>query len=99
MSFRASGASHVVPSERSESRNLRPSPRRIGYPERRSRRTGTETPSARAGLFAGRRYAYELGAVGALLMAADDAFIAGSDLLIDGGVTATYWYGDLAPRA
>jgi NAD(P)-dependent dehydrogenase (short-subunit alcohol dehydrogenase family) len=38
----------------------------------------------------------EVGAVGALLMGADGAFITGSDILMDGGVTASYWYGDLA---
>jgi len=26
------------------------------------------------------------------------AFITGSDFLIDGGVTASYFYGDLAPH-
>jgi NAD(P)-dependent dehydrogenase (short-subunit alcohol dehydrogenase family) len=40
----------------------------------------------------------EVGTVGALLMGADGAFITGSDFLMDGGVTASYWYGDLAPR-
>jgi NAD(P)-dependent dehydrogenase (short-subunit alcohol dehydrogenase family) len=39
----------------------------------------------------------EVGAVGALLMGAEGAFITGSDVLMDGGVTAAYWYGDLAP--
>lgn len=39
----------------------------------------------------------EVGAVGALLMGPDGAFITGSDILMDGGVTAAYWYGDLAP--
>ena len=39
----------------------------------------------------------EVGNVGALLMGPDGAFITGSDFLIDGGVTASYWYGDLAP--
>ena len=38
----------------------------------------------------------EVGAVGALLMGIDGAFITGSDFLMDGGVTASYWYGDLA---
>lgn len=38
----------------------------------------------------------EVGAVGALLMGPDGGFITGSDVLMDGGVTATYWYGDLA---
>jgi NAD(P)-dependent dehydrogenase (short-subunit alcohol dehydrogenase family) len=40
----------------------------------------------------------EVGTVGALLMGPDGAFITGSDFLMDGGVTAAYWYGDLAPR-
>ena len=39
----------------------------------------------------------EVGAVGALLMGADGTFITGSDFLMDGGVTAAYWFGDLAP--
>jgi NAD(P)-dependent dehydrogenase (short-subunit alcohol dehydrogenase family) len=38
----------------------------------------------------------EVGAVGALLMGPDGGFISGSDFLMDGGVTAAYWYGDLA---
>jgi len=40
----------------------------------------------------------EVGSVGALLMGADGAFITGSDFLMDGGLTASYWYGDLAPK-
>lgn len=40
----------------------------------------------------------EVGAVGALLMGPEGTFITGSDFLMDGGVTAAYWYGDLAPR-
>lgn len=40
----------------------------------------------------------EVGTVGALLMSADGAFITGSDFLMDGGVTAAYWYGDLSPK-
>jgi hypothetical protein len=40
----------------------------------------------------------EVGTPGALLMGADGAFITGSDFLMDGGVTAAYWYGDLAPK-
>jgi len=40
----------------------------------------------------------EIGAVGALLMGPDGAFITGSDFLVDGGVTAAYWHGQLAPR-
>lgn len=40
----------------------------------------------------------EVGTVGALLMGQDGAFITGSDFLMDGGVTAAYWYGELAPK-
>ena len=40
----------------------------------------------------------EVGAVGALLMGADGAFITGSDFLMDGGVTAAYWFGELASQ-
>jgi NAD(P)-dependent dehydrogenase (short-subunit alcohol dehydrogenase family) len=40
----------------------------------------------------------EVGNVGALLMSADGAFITGSDFLMDGGVTASYWFGELAPQ-
>jgi NAD(P)-dependent dehydrogenase (short-subunit alcohol dehydrogenase family) len=40
----------------------------------------------------------EVANAAALLMGADGAFITGSDLLMDGGVTATYWYGSPAPR-
>jgi NAD(P)-dependent dehydrogenase (short-subunit alcohol dehydrogenase family) len=40
----------------------------------------------------------EVGTVGALLMGPEGAFITGSDFLMDGGVTAAYWYGDLAPK-
>jgi NAD(P)-dependent dehydrogenase (short-subunit alcohol dehydrogenase family) len=40
----------------------------------------------------------EVGAVGALLMGPDGTFITGSDFLMDGGVTAAYWYGELAPK-
>ena len=39
----------------------------------------------------------EVGTVGALLMGPDGGFITGSDFLMDGGVTAAYWYGELAP--
>ncbi|MEI6193227.1 MAG: SDR family oxidoreductase [Verrucomicrobiota bacterium] len=41
----------------------------------------------------------EVGTVGALLMGSDGAFITGSDFLMDGGVTAAYWFGELAPSA
>jgi NAD(P)-dependent dehydrogenase (short-subunit alcohol dehydrogenase family) len=40
----------------------------------------------------------EVAGVAALLMGADGAFITGSDFLMDGGVTAAYWYGELGPR-
>ena len=39
----------------------------------------------------------EVGTVGALLMSSEGAFITGSDFLLDGGVTAAYWFGELAP--
>jgi hypothetical protein len=35
--------------------------------------------------------------VAALLLGPDGGFITGSDVLMDGGVTAFYFYGDLAP--
>jgi NAD(P)-dependent dehydrogenase (short-subunit alcohol dehydrogenase family) len=38
----------------------------------------------------------EVGTVGALLMGAEGAFITGSDFLMDGGVTASFFYGELA---
>jgi hypothetical protein len=40
----------------------------------------------------------EVGTVGALLMGPAGAFITGSDFLRDGGVTAAYWFGELAPK-
>jgi NAD(P)-dependent dehydrogenase (short-subunit alcohol dehydrogenase family) len=40
----------------------------------------------------------EVGTVGALLMGPDGTFITGSDFLMDGGVSAAYWYGELAPK-
>jgi NAD(P)-dependent dehydrogenase (short-subunit alcohol dehydrogenase family) len=40
----------------------------------------------------------EVGTVGALLMGPDGSFITGSDFLMDGGVTASYFYGELAPK-
>ena len=40
----------------------------------------------------------QIGQAIALLMGADGGFITGSDFLMDGGVTASYWYGDLAPE-
>ena len=41
----------------------------------------------------------EVGTLAALLMGTEGAFITGSDFLMDGGVTAAYWYGDLAPTS
>ena len=41
----------------------------------------------------------EVGTVGVLLMGSDGAFITGSDFLMDGGVTAACWFGDLAPQS
>jgi NAD(P)-dependent dehydrogenase (short-subunit alcohol dehydrogenase family) len=40
----------------------------------------------------------EVGSLAALLMGPEGAFITGSDFLMDGGVTASYWFGDLAPQ-
>jgi NAD(P)-dependent dehydrogenase (short-subunit alcohol dehydrogenase family) len=40
----------------------------------------------------------EVATVAALLMGPDGTFITGSDILMDGGVTASYWYGELAPH-
>ena len=40
----------------------------------------------------------EVATVGALLMGSDGGFISGSDFLMDGGVTAAYWYGELASK-
>jgi NAD(P)-dependent dehydrogenase (short-subunit alcohol dehydrogenase family) len=40
----------------------------------------------------------EVATVAALLMGADGAFMTGSDILIDGGVTSSFWFGELAPR-
>jgi NAD(P)-dependent dehydrogenase (short-subunit alcohol dehydrogenase family) len=41
----------------------------------------------------------EVGSVGALLIGRGGAFITGSDFLMDGGVTANFWFGEpaLAP--
>jgi NAD(P)-dependent dehydrogenase (short-subunit alcohol dehydrogenase family) len=59
-------------------------PRGEGY-----RRMIDSSPVGRAGT------PDEVGAVGALLMGQDGGFITGSDILMDGGVTAAYWYGEL----
>ena len=40
----------------------------------------------------------EVGNVGALLMGSEGAFITGSDFLMNCGVTAAYWFGDLASK-
>ena len=39
----------------------------------------------------------EVANLAALLMGRDGAFVTGSDFLMDGGVTASYWFGELAP--
>ena len=62
-------------------------PRGPGY-----RRMLEQSPAGRAGT------PDEVGTVCALLMGPDGAFITGSDFLMDGGVTAAYWYGELAPK-
>jgi len=62
-------------------------PHGVGY-----RRMIELSPAGRAGT------PDEVGTVGALLMGADGGFITDSDFLMDGGVTAAYWYGDLAPQ-
>ena len=36
-------------------------------------------------------------AVAALLMGPDGGFITGIDVLMDGGVTAAWWFGALSP--
>ena len=40
----------------------------------------------------------EVANVAALLMSPDGGFITGSDFLMDGGVTSSYWYGELAAQ-
>jgi len=40
----------------------------------------------------------EIANAAALLMGPDGGFITGSDFLMDGGVTASYWFGPLAPN-
>jgi NAD(P)-dependent dehydrogenase (short-subunit alcohol dehydrogenase family) len=61
-------------------------PRGAGY-----RRMIEACPAGRAGT------PDEVGQVAALLMGPDGAFITGSDVLMDGGVTAAWRFGDLAP--
>lgn len=62
-------------------------PRGAGY-----RRMIDLCPAGRAGT------PDEIGKLGAMLMSEAGAFITGADFLIDGGVTASYWYGDLAQK-
>jgi NAD(P)-dependent dehydrogenase (short-subunit alcohol dehydrogenase family) len=62
-------------------------PRGAGY-----RRMLELSPAGRAGT------PDEVGNVAALLMGADGAFITGSDFLMDEGVTASYFFGELAPQ-
>ena len=62
-------------------------PRGKGY-----RRMLSLSPAGRAGT------PDEVGALGAFLMGRDGAFITGSDFLMDGGVTASFFYGELAPK-
>jgi NAD(P)-dependent dehydrogenase (short-subunit alcohol dehydrogenase family) len=62
-------------------------PRGEGY-----RRMIEVSPAGRAGT------PDEVASVAALLMGPDGGFITGSDFLMDGGVTAAYWFGELAPR-
>jgi NAD(P)-dependent dehydrogenase (short-subunit alcohol dehydrogenase family) len=54
------------------------------------RRMLEQSPAGRAGT------PDEVAAVAALLMGSDGAFITGSDFLVDGGVTASYFFGELA---
>jgi NAD(P)-dependent dehydrogenase (short-subunit alcohol dehydrogenase family) len=61
-------------------------PRGEGY-----RRMLSQSPAGRAGT------PDEVATVAALLMGPDGAFITGTDVLMDGGVTASYFYGELAP--
>jgi NAD(P)-dependent dehydrogenase (short-subunit alcohol dehydrogenase family) len=61
-------------------------PRGEGY-----RRMLELSPAGRAGT------PDEIATLAALLLGPDGAFITGSDFLIDGGVTASYFYGPLAP--
>jgi NAD(P)-dependent dehydrogenase (short-subunit alcohol dehydrogenase family) len=62
-------------------------PRGAGY-----RRMIDLSPAGRAGT------PDEIASLAALLMGPDGTFITGSDFLIDGGVTASFFYGELASR-
>jgi NAD(P)-dependent dehydrogenase (short-subunit alcohol dehydrogenase family) len=50
-----------------------------------------QSPAGRAGT------PDEVATLAALLLGPDSGFITGSDFLMDGGVTASYFYGELAP--
>jgi NAD(P)-dependent dehydrogenase (short-subunit alcohol dehydrogenase family) len=63
-------------------------PRGDGY-----RRMIELSPAGRAGT------PDEIAILAALLLGPGGAFITGSDFLIDGGVTASYFFGELAPQA
>ena len=63
-------------------------PRGEGY-----RRMLELSPAGRAGT------PDEIATLAALLLGRDGGFITGSDFLIDGGVTASYFYGELRPTA
>jgi NAD(P)-dependent dehydrogenase (short-subunit alcohol dehydrogenase family) len=52
----------------------------------------SQSPAGRAGT------PDEVATVAALLMGSDGALITGTDVLMDGGVTASYFYGELAPK-
>ncbi|MBB4201206.1 hypothetical protein GGD83_005044 [Rhodoblastus sphagnicola] len=41
----------------------------------------------------------EIGQLGAILMGEAGSFITGADFLIDGGVTASYWFRDPAQKS
>ncbi|HEX2856520.1 MAG TPA: SDR family oxidoreductase, partial [Propionibacteriaceae bacterium] len=62
-------------------------PRAAGY-----QRMIDLSPAGRAGT------SDEVAALAALLLGPDGAFITGSDFLIDGGVTASWFYGPLRPQ-
>jgi NAD(P)-dependent dehydrogenase (short-subunit alcohol dehydrogenase family) len=62
-------------------------PRGEGY-----RKMLEQSPAGRAGT------PDEVGALGAFLMGREGAFISGSDILMDGGTTASWYYGPLAPQ-
>jgi NAD(P)-dependent dehydrogenase (short-subunit alcohol dehydrogenase family) len=62
-------------------------PRGDGY-----RRMLEQSPAGRAGT------PDEIATLATLLMGPEGAFITGSDFLMDGGVTASYFFGELAPK-